>query len=923
MSGGWSSAPRNARTTSRYDFPRLWPARSSGSTLAMDASVDGAAIRGAGNARSCTAGGHWHRPSRPNRSPNRSPSAWRSLPVRPPVSVPHPHHDRRATLASSHRRSPDATRTGAGEWSWYGPPVTWQVIRQQLVERADLRGRAFCPVFSDAVDTWLGGLLHEAAGGDTSDLALVAVGGYGRRELCPGSDLDLVLLHRNRKDITAMADAVWYPIWDGGARLDHSVRLPAEAIQAATDDLRVQLGLLDGRVVAGDPSVAAPVLADVADLWRRRAPNWFGAIVEQADERRHRRGDLAFLLEPDLKESHGGLRDADVITALARGSDLVSAQVDVASVGPARQRLLDIRVELHRCDGHVADRLVLQTQDDVAAALGIGDADALMATVAEAGRAIGWVADDTWRRLSAARFAGRPRRRWRRAGGQSAAPAEPRSRVEPGIVVRGAPDALERGDVRFDRSRHGEVALDPDGPTPDDVVLPLRLAAVAAERSLPIARDALGAVAAAMGPVPDPWPPQLRQALVRVLAAGTPAIAALEALDHYGILTRLVPEWQAVRNKPQRNAYHQFTVDRHLLEAAARAAPLALGSPRPDLLLVGTLLHDIGKGFPGDHTDVGQQIVATMARRMGFTAGDSETLVTMVRLHLLLPDVATRRDLDDPLTVTAVADAVGDSTTLGLLAGLTEADSLATGPSAWGPWKAGLVADLVQRVRSRLAGEPDRPPPVADVHERHVRLMGQARRLGRSVLVADGSDVTIVAEDRPGLLATAAGVLALFGLDVRSADVAATEGFAIERFVVEPSQGRWPDWTRVADDLEAALRGTLPLRRRLADRAQAYQGTKRPGLAHPVATRVTIDNQASSTATVVDVRTADGVGVLHRLTQAVFDCGLDVVAARASTLGDEVVDAFYLHDPAGRSKVVDPERLRTLEHRLIESSGSA
>jgi [protein-PII] uridylyltransferase len=383
----------------------------------------------------------------------------------------------------------------------------------------------------------------------------------------------------------------------------------------------------------------------------------------------------------------------------------------------------------------------------------------------------------------------------------------------------------------------------------------------------------------------------------------------------------LLPEWRAVRNKPQRNAYHRFTVDRHLLEAAANAAPLALSSPRPDLLLLGTLLHDIGKGFPGDHTDVGQQLVDRIGRRMGLDAEDVGRLVTMVRLHLLLPDVATRRDIDDPATVTAVAEAVGDPTTLALLAGLTEADSLATGPSAWGPWKAGLVAELVSRTRARLAGEAPPSGPVHPVTDRHRHLMAQARRLGRSVLVAEVPEVTVVAEDRPGLLATVTGVLALFGIDVRAADVAGEDGFAVERFVVGPSRGRWPDWARVADDLQAALRGSLPLAQRLAERAATYERARRPVAARPVQTRVTVDNEASAAATVVDVRTTDGVGILHRLTQAVFDEGLDVVSARVSTLGAEVVDAFYVCDPATGGKLRDAARCRSLEQALAAAAG--
>ena len=222
----------------------------------------------------------------------------------------------------------------------------------------------------------------------------------------------------------------------------------------------------------------------------------------------------------------------------------------------------------------------------------------------------------------------------------------------------------------------GEIALTPEAPVSTDASLPLRLAYTAAERDRPIAKGSLHRLADRMPAPSDPWTPETRQALVALLSLGPPAVDKLESLDQHGLLVRLIPEWAAVRNKPQRNAYHRFTVDRHLLEAAALAAELTDRVERPDLLVVGALLHDIGKGFPGDHTTVGIEVVDRIATRMGFPPADVEVLVDLVRHHLLLPDTATRRDLDDPTTVARVAAAAGNRLTLHLLAALTEADSL-------------------------------------------------------------------------------------------------------------------------------------------------------------------------------------------------------------------------------------------------------
>ncbi len=546
--------------------------------------------------------------------------------------------------------------------------------------------------------SWLTGLFDQATGGDGRGMALVAVGGYGRGELCPFSDLDVVLVHKGRRDVSATADRIWYPVWDEGITLDHSVRRPGDVLAMAGEDLRVALGLLDARVVCGDAKVAEPVLEGSRERWVKQKPPWLGVLADLVDERHRSYGDVGFLLEPDLKESHGGLRDVAALTAMMLAVPVLADYVDTVAIDDARRVLTAIRVELHRRAGREQNRLLLQEQDQVAEALGEPDSDTLMRTVATAGRTVAWEGDDAWRRRGAwsrSRIRSDGARRGRGGGGRGGARRASTS-------VPGDPDIGCTDD---------EVVLAPDADVSGDPSLSLRLAAVAAEQE-PAHRPRRPQPPGPQGADPDrrPGPTDLRATLVRVLATGPPAIAALEALDQRQLLERYLPEWAAVRNKPQRNPYHRFTVDRHLLEATANAATLAHRVARADLLLLGTLLHDIGKGFPGDHTEVGITLVADIGARMGFPADDVDTLVTMVRLHLLLPDTATRRDLDDPATAERVAKEVGNRSTLELLAALVEADSLATGPSAWGSWKAGLVAELVERTSRLLAGEPVAPP---------------------------------------------------------------------------------------------------------------------------------------------------------------------------------------------------------------------
>jgi len=279
--------------------------------------------------------------------------------------------------------------------------VSLRAQRQTLIERTDLRGDAFCDAYARAADDWLTGLYEHATGGEDRGMALVAVGGYGRSELCPFSDLDVVLVHRGKQDVSAIADRIWYPVWDEGIPLDHSVRRPSDALDMAAEDLRVALGLLDGRVVCGDPKVAEPMLEGARDRWVRQKPPWLGVLADLVAERHRSYGDVGFLLEPDLKESHGGLRDVAALIAMMLAVPVLADYVDTVAIEQARAALTAIRVELHRRSGREQNKLLLQEQDEVARALEMPDSDALMLAVATAGRTVAWESDDAWRRRGA------------------------------------------------------------------------------------------------------------------------------------------------------------------------------------------------------------------------------------------------------------------------------------------------------------------------------------------------------------------------------------------------------------------------------------------------------------------------------------------------------------------------------------------
>jgi [protein-PII] uridylyltransferase len=761
--------------------------------------------------------------------------------------------------------------------------------RRILLSDTDLKGEDFCRAYAAEADDWLSGVATRAVGESNRHLALLAVGGYGRASLCPYSDLDVVLVHRGHRDIKSVADAIWYPVWDEGVHLDHSVRRPSEVLSAAADDVRVALGLLDARLVWGDPKVAEPLVEKARAAWRNSlGTRYLPDLQEQMEERHRGAGDVAFLLEPDLKESHGGLRDVNVLQAISAYAPLLADYADLASLESASALLTRVRVELHRIAGREQDRLLLQDQDQIAAALGFADADVLMAAVSEAGRQTAWVSDDVWRR----------RRLW----DPTPPPRRHRLRRSEERPVGTATERVGPDMVDLD----GEIALLSSAPVSEDASLAFRLAGVAAALDRPIAKGSLHRLADRMPPPGDPWAPEVLDALVQLLASGRPAIDKIESLDQHGLLVRIIPEWSAVRNKPQRNAYHTYTVDRHLLEAAALAAELTDRVERPDLLLVGALLHDIGKGYPGDHTKVGMDLVRTLATRMGFSPADVDILVDLVRHHLLLPDTALRRDLDDPTTVSNVARAIGNPVTLHLLGALTEADSRATGPSAWGAWKAGLVADLVARVDRELAGEAPREGPVP-IPQAYRALVEEVHTSGLPSVSLEPPRVVVAAPDRPGLLSAVAGALALNGMNVRAANVSGEGGVAVEVFTVEVARGTWPDTARLREDLAAVLSDPMAIAGRLSERGRIYP-TPRRSAAHVPGADVKVDNEASESATVLEVRAPDEVGLLHGITRVLFEASLDVVSARVSTLGDLVVDAFYVRESTG-AKVTDPERL--------------
>lgn len=701
-----------------------------------------------------------------------------------------------------------------------------------------------------AADALCAGAYRDSGGPDTG-AALVAVGGYSRGELAPYSDLDVVLVSDPGTDVQEVAARVWYPLWDSAAKLDHSVRTMPEMVAAADADLRVALGLLDVRHLAGDPGLTMRLRTTMLAQWRRHARARLPELQAMVRVRHELVGEVAHLSVPDVKEAEGGIRDATVLKAL-----VATWLVDVPHVELERTRLamLDVRDVLHGVAGRANDRIAPEQWGELADGLGLADARAAQVHVRELGRRTAHLSHLTWRRVDAA--LARP------AANERARRPE-LTRLAPGVALS-----------------NGEVVLDRGARPADDPVLLLRAAAEAAERDAVLAPATAARLAREAAPLPVPWPTEARQAMVRLLAAGRGLLAVWETLEETGALAAVLPEWERVRLLPHASAIHRFTVDRHVVETCLEASALIRQVGRPDVLMVAALLHDIGKGGLTEHSVAGEPIARDIATRMGFDPEAVELVARLVRWHLLLAETATTRDPDDPATVDLVASRLGGAEALDLLLALTEADAKATSPKAWSTWRAGLVRDLARRARASLdAGAT--PTLVAEEVEipDEVRAGGLALRVEEAT---DGTRVTVVAPDRVGLLADLAASFALQRVPVRAARAWSQGAYAVSVWEVG-EEGLDPAVLRQRFDAVVQDRAAVAARLRRAG----------PDALDPA---VVVRPEASTQSTVLEVRTADRPGVVYVVCAALAELDIAVRSAHVDTLGPQAVDVFYLQE---------------------------
>ncbi|CAB4612334.1 MAG: [protein-PII] uridylyltransferase [Actinobacteria bacterium] len=698
-------------------------------------------------------------------------------------------------------------------------------------------------------------------------VSLTAVGGYGRGELSPGSDLDLLILHDGSEKSATLAEfvnAFLYPLWNAKVSLDHSVRTRIETRDMAQEDIRVALGLLDIRLIAGNAELAAAVAADAIEDWRKSQDKYLPKLRKSIQDREVRSGELAFLLEPDLKEARGGLRDINALRAIEMSG---AVAVSLARVAESEALLSNVRDVLHGDSSKARDQLLLTEQDRVSAAMKYRDADALMLEVAKAARAVDYLMDLTWHRIDSLETKG-----WfRKSKAQS---------IEKGLVIL-----------------NSEVTIEKDHQIAKDPGIGLRAAATAAQRGLPLSIDACVLLSENFSPLPSPWPKHALDDLVSLIGAGAPMIRVFEALDQDGLIEKWIPEWSHMRFLPQRNVLHRHTVDRHMLETAVHAAALTRTVNRPDILLVAALFHDIGKGFPGkDHSEYGEVLIRPLAQRLGFDEIDCEKIALLVREHLLLSAVATRRDLEDPATIQFVVEKIKEPETLQLLHALSISDGEATGKSGWSDWKAGLVSNLVKKCLAVMSGvkpasQPDLLPVGRITEDLTITILSNEDN-------REDIEIEIIAKDQTGLLSAVAGLMTISRFNVRSAKTRTTDGVAVMRWIVElDTNAPMPTAEKLTDQLIKALSGELDLGRKIEERIDNYR--RYPGIPTPPPV-VFAANDLATNATIIEVRMHDRPGILFSVARAISRFGVDIKSAIVSTLGAEAFDTLYVTDLSGQ-----------------------
>ena len=845
--------------------------------------------------------------------------------------------------------------------------------------------RAIAALTDEVVRDLLAAVTAEVPGGGEPLLALVATGGYGRAELSPRSDVDLLALlpdpsapTTQRTRANQIAERLHRALWDANLEAGFAARTIDQCLSLAREDHTARTALLECRLVQGDlPLFNRLDRAVLTELEARKVEEFIEDKLEEYQERRKRYGSSVWLLEPHLKQGKGGLRDLQTALWIARARHKVAGlgeagqrgllpASEVEAARAARDTLWRLRNELHYATNRRDDRLTFDNQRKAAEGLGYRDSPGGELAVEQLMRAA-YIALQELARASDAlidrcAIEDAPRAALRRA---------PPERVLDGAFKLWNGRILANDDRVFERR-------------PADM---LRLYAVAETYGVPVHSGTRDKVVEQLQRSAQDLARdreahfELWQLLVREGSEGTPLVP----LHELGVLGALLPEIARLRARAQHSLYHVYTVDTHTVFALVRLMQLragALADAEPDLtrvaraqerplvLMLGLLFHDLGKGLGPDHSARGAELVRGYAARIGLDPADAEDIAWLVLAHLKMSHISQRRDLEDHALLEEFAREAKTIDRLEMLYLLTYADMASVSPENWTQWKAGLLRALYERTRAVMlaeglgapehaqsvearrerlsaqvagrAGEqralaaefvhalPERYLSTArpEVAARHLSLWALARRTGLAseLRCPDGgeADLTLVAPDRPGLLALFTAALAANGIDILAAEVhSLAGGIALDTFVVRESGGGVPSqtrWEAARLDLLKLLAGAEDGRRLVEKRLR--RASFATAAAPAVETKIRVDEVSSEEMTIIDLVTQDRPGLLHALAEAFHSAGVSIEVARVATEGNRATDAFYVREaasarpPGSKGKVRDAARCAALVEAL-------
>lgn len=796
-------------------------------------------------------------------------------------------------------------------------------------------------------------------------IALIALGGYGRRELYPFSDIDLLLLHdwRSGKVMQEASESILYPLWDTGFEVGHSVRRIKDAIRFAGEDFFFQVALLDARFLIGSELLFDKLLTRYRKKILEGKRHKFVETMEGfRSRRRERYGSHAYLLEPQIKEGKGGMRDIQAMLWTAKamfGLSGLDAMTDAGLLtGDDQRRFVDswdmlvrIRNRLHYISRRKNDQLIFEYQQEMAASFGYKDNDGLLAVeqfmrhVYGHLQTIAVITDLFFEHVREISGLGGK-------GGKEKV-------LEVSIVEQGktlhltSPDELERRPY-----------------------LLMRIFLQACRTGLPLHHRLRQQVSSHLYLVDDHFRSSRRvaKAFFELLVQCTKPMIVLEAMLETGLLPAYIPEFAGIESLAQHDLYHIYTVDRHQLQTVAELhrlhsekAEVFAGLTSPHLLYLAALLHDIGKGHHTDHSKLGADMIRDVGERIDLPQGEIETLSFLVRYHLFLPENALRRDLEDQQFIRQTAELIATVDRLTMLYLLSIADSKATGPSAWSSWKATLLAELFlktkscldtaciseeetkevadqgacwlrQRVSDLAADMPGLRMQVQKLPDdyltsftpemvvRHLQLhRDYADRLQQRVLLFPEArqgywSLLMLSKDRPGLLAKLCGVLALHNFSVLAAQIFTwPDGTVVDVLDVQPIAETGFDeqnWQALEDDLNKAVNYRFDVGLQLHSKKQGF-GLKPRRKVQQLEMKVVLDNTSSRRFTVIEVYGGDTPGALYQLTQTLSDFDLDIHRARIATEVEQLIDVFYVLNRDG-SKLVDGQQQEKVRQTLLK-----